>query len=192
MDALNPAVSVTVSRPNNNQATGGNADLKPFLSTNWDFSYEWYYGESNLFVVAVFNKEVEDFIVSTVETETFNLASGDFDFDVRRPRNGETATVTGAEIAWTHAWESGFGLQANATFVESDTSIDSNSGESFALEGLGDSQNIVAFYEKDGIQLRLAFNNREGFLQNLVSNLGGTEPLYTESYGQWDISGLRH
>ena len=189
MDALNPAVSVTVSRPNNNQATGGNADLKPFLSSNWDVSYEWYYGDANLFVVAVFSKEVEDFIVSTVETETFNLASGSFDFDVRRPRNGEAATVNGAEIAWTHAWENGFGLQANATFVESDTSLDANSGESFALEGLGDSQNIVAFYEKDGIQLRLAFNNREGFLQNLVSTFGGTEPLNTESYGQWDISG---
>ena len=188
MDALNPAVSITVSRPNNNQATGGNPNLKPYVSTNWDVSYEWYYGEASLFVVAIFNKEVDDFIVSTVETEAFALESGTYNFDVRRPRNGETAEVNGLEIAWTHTLESGFGIQANATIVDSDVAIDNTSAESFALEGLGDSQNLVLFYEQDAFQARVAYNNREGFLQNLVSNLGGTEPLYTESYGQWDIS----
>ena len=188
MDALNPAVSITVSRPNNNQATGGNPNLKPYLSTNWDLSYEWYYGDASLFVVAVFNKEVDDFIVSTVAAEAFALTSGTYDFDVRRPRNGETAEVNGVEIAWTHTLESGWGMQANATFVDSDVAIDNSVAESFALEGLGDSQNLVVFYEQDEFQARVAFNNREGFLQNLVSPLGGTEPLYTDSYGQWDIS----
>ena len=189
MDSLNPAVSITVSRPNNNQATGGNADLKPYLSTNWDLSYEWYYADTSNFVVAVFSKEVDDFITSTVETETFNLESGSYDFDVRRPRNGETVQVNGLEVAWTHTWESGFGLQANATWVDSDAEIDNNASESFALEGLGDSQNIVAFYEDGPFQARIAYNKRDDFLQNLVSPYGGTEPLYTESYAQWDISG---
>lgn len=189
MDALNPAVTVTVSRPNNNQATGGNPDLQPFQSSNWDLSYEWYYADTSYFTVALFSKEVEDFITSTVATEQVNLLSGTYDFDIRRPRNGETANVNGAEIAWTHTWENGFGLQANATFVDSDAEIDNNSSESFGLEGLGNSQNFIAFYENGPFQARAAFNNREGFLQNLVSPLGGTEPLYTETYGQWDISG---
>lgn len=189
MSSLNPAVGITVSRPNNNQATGGNPDLKPYLSTNWDISYEWYYGDTSSLSAAVFSKEVQDFITSTVATEVFNLDSGAYDFDVRRPRNGEVANVNGLELAWTHAWENGFGLQANATFVTSDAAIDNNSSESFALEGLGDSQNIVAFYENGPFQARIAFNNREGFLQNLVSPFGGSEPLYTETYGQWDISG---
>ena len=189
MSALNPAVSITNSRPNNNQASGGNADLKPYVSTNWDLSYEYYYADTSNFVFAVFSKEVDSFITSTVETEVFNLESGAYDFSVRRPRNGDVVEVNGLEIAWTHTWESGFGLQANATFVDSDAEIDDSSSESFALEGLGDSQNIIAFYENGPFQARIAYNKRDDFLQNLVSPFGGSEPLNTESYAQWDISG---
>ncbi len=189
MDELNPATTVTVSRPNNNAAQGGNSALKPFLSTNWDVSYEWYYGDTSYFAAAIFSKEVEDFITSTVEVETWNLESGAYEFSVRRPRNGETAEVNGIELGWMHTWENGFGLQANATFVDSDATLDNNNSESFGLEGLGDSQNLVAFYENGPYQLRLAFNNREGFLQDQVNRFGGTEPLKTDTYGQWDVSG---
>jgi outer membrane receptor protein involved in Fe transport len=55
------------------------------------------------------------------------------------------------------------------------------------LEGLGDSQNLVGFYEKDGFQARIAFNNRESFLQTL-RNPDTAEPEFVDTYGQWDIS----
>ena len=181
MEALNPAVTITVSRPNNNQAAGGNPELKPFVSSNWDFAFEWYYEDSSMFTAALFSKEVEDFIVSTVENEDFVLESGVYTFGVNRPRNSDTASVTGVEVAWTHAWDNGFGIQTNATIVDSDT----NTG---ALEGLGDSQNVILFYEDGPIQARIAYNNRESFLQFTSNPRGGTEPVHTEAYGQWDIS----
>jgi len=189
MNSLVPTTGITVTRPGNLQATGGNSDLKPFVSSNWDLSYEWYYDAGSYFAAGVFSKEVEDFITNSIATETFNLESGSYDFSVRRPRNGEVAEVNGLELAWTHLWENGFGIQLNATVVDSDAEIDfANISETFALEGLGDSQNAILFYEKGPIQARIAFNNREEFLQNVVNPRGGTEPLYTEEYGQWDIS----
>mgnify|MGYP000409080574 CR=1 FL=1 len=189
MNSLVPTTSVTVTRPGNFQAQGGNSDLKPFLSSNWDLSYEWYYSAGSYIAAAVFSKEVEDFITNSIATETFNLDSGSYDFNVRRPRNGEVAEVNGLELAWTHLWENGFGVQMNATIVDSDAELDfANISETFALEGLGDSQNIVVFYEDGPLQARIAFNNRESFLQNVVNPRGGSEPLYTEEYGQWDIS----
>ena len=188
MSSLVPTFSVTGSRPNNNQAQAGNAGLKPFLSKNWDFSYEWYYGDFSYFAAAVFSKEVDDFIVNAVDNESLSLASGVYDFSVRRPRNGEVANVNGLEVAWSHVFENGFGFQVNATKVDSDAKVDDNASEIFALEGLGDSQNLVLFYEKEGFQARLAFNNREAFLQDIVSPLGGTEPRFTKTYGQWDLS----
>lgn len=109
-------------------------------------------------------------------------------YSVTRPQNGESAVVSGYEIAWTHVFEFGLGISANATVVDSDASLDANTSQSFALEGLGDSQNLVVFYERGPWQGRIAFNNREAFLRNLDNGFNG-EPINTRTFGQWDISG---
>ncbi|MEL7311362.1 MAG: TonB-dependent receptor [Pseudomonadota bacterium] len=108
-------------------------------------------------------------------------------YRVTRPQNGESARVTGYEIALTHVFENGFGFTANATIVDSDAALGSDTSQSFALEGLGDSQNIILFYKRDRWQARLAFNNREGFLRQIDNGFNG-EPINTETFGQWDIS----
>ncbi|WP_445778787.1 TonB-dependent receptor domain-containing protein, partial [Shewanella sp.] len=108
-------------------------------------------------------------------------------YTVTRPQNGESARITGYEIALTHVFENGFGFTANATVVDSNVKVDANSTQSFALEGLGDSQNLILFYEQDNWQARVAFNNREGFLRQLDNGFNG-EPINTETFGQWDIS----
>ena len=107
-------------------------------------------------------------------------------YTVSRPRNGESATVTGYEIAVTHIFDNGFGISANATVVDSDAELTADTTESFALEGLGDSQNLILFYETDVWQARIAFNNREGFLRQIDNGFNG-EPINTKTFGQWDI-----
>lgn len=189
MDSLVPSTTITVSRPDTLQATGGNPDLKPFVSTNLDLSFEWYYAEGSYLSAAVFTKEIEDFISGQVANEAYSLDSGSYEFSVLRPRNGEEATIDGIELAWTHVWDNGIGIQANATFVDSDAEVDpTDTSSTFGLEGLGDSQNLVLFYENGPMQARIAYNNRDEFLQNVVNPRGGTEPLFTDEYSQWDIS----
>lgn len=228
MGQLSPATIFNEPRRQNLTASGGNPTLEPFLSENWDISFEWYYADASSFTFAVFEKDVEDFIITLTGSETFTLADRadqpgfrcsvanselcavglvlddtqpDVDvvatteelngtqevYTVTRPRNGETARVTGYEIAWTHVWENGFGVTLNATVVDSDASLGSDTTESFALEGLGDSQNVVVFYEKGPWQARVAFNNREGFLRALDNGFNG-EPINTKTFGQWDMS----
>jgi iron complex outermembrane receptor protein len=213
---LSPVTNIGEPRLQNLTASGGNAGLKPFKSENWDLSYEWYYGDASFISVAYFNKEVEDFIVTLRGSETIVLSDreGTTDnicgncapdqlptgavvsdeligvaesFFVSRPQNGETAEVNGFEIAWTHVWDNGFGITANATVVNSDAAIDTSVDQTFALEGLGDSQNLVVFYEDGPYQARVAFNNRESFLQTLSNPTTG-EPEFVETYGQWDVS----
>lgn len=181
MESMRPVTNIGTTRPDLLLASGGNPYLTPFLSTNWDVSFEWYYADASAVSIGIFSKDVEGFITSTPATETFSLASGSYDFEVNRPRNGATAQVEGLEMAWTHTWESGFGFQVNATIVNS------SSDDDFQLEGLGDSQNIIGFYEKDGFQARIAFNNRESFLQTLRNGDTG-EPEFVDTYGQWDVS----
>ena len=208
MSQLSPATTFNEPRRQNLTASGGNPALKPFQSENWDISYEWYYNDANLFSFAVFSKEVDDFIVTLTGDETYDMTDRtgpDFActtctdqtdaelngssevYTVSRPQNGESATVTGYEIGVTHMFENGFGFIANATVVDSDISVDGDTSQTFALEGLGDSQNLVLFYEQDNWQVRVAFNNREGFLR-LVDNGFNGEPVNVETYGQWDIS----
>jgi TonB-dependent receptor len=180
MNFLVPTFNITVARPGNFQAQAGNTNLNPYRASNWDVSIEWYYGDTSYFSAAIFNKEVDDFIIPTVEDESLFLESGEFVFEVRRPRNSDPLVVEGLELAWLHTLESGFGIQANATIVNSD--------QEALLPGLGNSQNITLFYEKDAFQARIAMNNRENFLQDVVSPLGGTEPRFTETYSQVDMS----
>lgn len=118
-------------------------------------------------------------------TEELN---GQFEvYTVSRPRNGETADVDGYELAITHVFDFGLGILANATVVDSNVSIGADTSKTFALEGLGDSQNLVVFYETDLWQVRLAYNNRDAFLR-LTDNGFNGEPVNTDTFGQWDIS----
>lgn len=100
--------------------------------------------------------------------------------DVRfsQPVNADTNKVTGWEVAAQHLFgESGFGAIVNFTLMETE----------FDLVGASDSANVVAFYDKDGIQARIAYNWRDTFLSATADAIGPS-PVYTEAYGQWDVN----
>ena len=110
-------------------------------------------------------------------------------FSVISPSNGESATVEGVEVAVQHLFgESGWGIQANASFVDSNAELDTaNIRSTFALTGLSGAKNMVLFYEKNALQWRVAWNQREGFLQSL-NQTQSTEPTFVSPYKQWDMS----
>ena len=54
---------------------------------------------------------------------------------------------------------------------------------------MSDSANLVAFYDKDGLQARLAYNWRDAYLAGVGQGAGTTSnPTNLEAYGQLDIS----
>lgn len=108
---------------------------------------------------------------------------------LQAPLNEREAIVDGWELAVQHSFgDTGFGFVANATFVDADVEVKTNSLEpQFALPGLSDSANFVAFYDKDGIQARIAYNWRDEFL-NGFGMTGSNLPRFTEEYYQWDFN----
>jgi TonB-dependent receptor len=112
-------------------------------------------------------------------------------FNVSRPVNNREATIHGWELAGQHFFgTSGFGVQANYTIVRGDVGFD-DAGDpnvnQFALLGLSDSANLVLMYEKHDLAVRLAYNWRDKFLQNV--NVGNfRSPQYVEEYAQLDLS----
>ena len=111
------------------------------------------------------------------------------EFAVTKPSNVETADVDGFEFAVQHMFgDTGFGAIANATFVSTNAEYDTKSfDQGFALVGLSDSYNLVAFYENEKFEVRLAYNYRDKFLQSLDQG-GVAEPTFVDDYGQFDLS----
>ncbi len=112
-------------------------------------------------------------------------------WDVAKPANSdESATVDGWELNVQHVFgESGFGVIANMTLVDGDIDYDVYSTESvLALTGLSDSANLIAFYERDQFEIRLAYNWRDEFLLKIGQPQVSGEPTFTEEYGQWDLN----
>lgn len=108
-------------------------------------------------------------------------------FNVTKPVNEKKAEITGIEFAVQHTLESGFGGQFNYTLVDSDAEYDVTEFESqFALTGLSDTMNLVAFYETDSFQIRLAYNWRDSFLIN--TNRQHLNPEFNEDYSQIDLN----
>ncbi|WP_087506074.1 TonB-dependent receptor [Neiella marina] len=106
-------------------------------------------------------------------------------WEVSTPSNLQNNEIDGWEFNVQYMFgETGFGTVANYTIVDSDESFNRfDFDTTVALTGLSDSANLVGFYENDSLQVRLAYNWRDDFLQAL-----GNEPTYTESYGQLDAS----
>ncbi|TQV65965.1 TonB-dependent receptor [Exilibacterium tricleocarpae] len=117
-------------------------------------------------------------------------------FRLITPVNATTAEIDGFEVALQHMFgDSGFGAIVNFTTVDGDIeydNFDTNKGEGVGnqipLVGLSDSYNLVAFYDKHGIQVRIAYNWRDDFLNATIDGNGERNPVYTEDYGQWDVN----
>ncbi len=110
-------------------------------------------------------------------------------FRITAPANQQSASLDGWEFNVQHVFgESGFGLSANYTVVDSGLTYDNGViGEQFALEGLSDSANLVGFYEKGAWQVRAAYNWRDEFLAGRFDG-AGPNPNYVEAYGQLDMN----
>ena len=201
-EALAPALSVT--NPSNFFASAGNPTLDPFVSDNLDFSLEWYFDQGSALTVAVFHKEISDFIVDGIGTNIDVSNIGFVDAggmrtqgvtlaSVERQQNDGEASLSGVEIGYTQFYDflpapwNGLGAQANLTLVDSDLE-NASTGVQQAFLGVSDvSYNLAGFYENGPFEARLAYTWRDSFLNDEATPLGFTE-RYTDEYGQLDFS----
>ena len=180
-------------------ATGGNPTLLPFLSDNVDIGAEWYYAQNSYVSVDAFVKEVTNFIVGGTRTANINgvtLPDGSLaQFSITSQINGPSAEVRGIELGLQHMiGDSGFGFQANATFVSTNKPYDPNdlSLSGFAVTGLANSYNFVPFFDKYGFQARVAINHRAEYLdkfgQHQPNSQFGAEPVFVNAATYVDFS----
>ena len=104
----------------------GNPMLRPTRSVNFDLGAEYYFGRSDSFTVAIFDKTLKDIIIGRTSVYTLLDASGQpHDFSITSPVNGAKGRMNGVEVAYQQyfdklpGWLSGLGLSGNYTYIDS-------------------------------------------------------------------------
>lgn len=166
----------------------GNPALPPELANQADITLEWYLADSSQLSGGLFVKDIQSFIE---KNNNPGQAYGG-NYLVEAPTSGKYgAMVRGAEIAWQQSMEhwlpapfDGLGIQLNYTYVDSE--YDDPKRQSLPFKDMSkNSYNAVVYYEKDGLQARLAYNWRSKFLQDPEA-WGGAG--WISDYGQLDAS----
>jgi len=185
----------------------GNPLLKPVKSQQVDFTTEWYFGRTDSITFAAFYKDLKDIIIKQTSVVQLQDNSGNpVDFVVTSPINGAKGHAAGFEVAYQQYfdmlpdWMSGFGVQANYTFVDSKRRLykpvyspycsGGNSAENanlnlngcdtdgrtfgdLPIEGLSrHSYNLTLMYDKGPWSARVAYSWRSKYLQAV--NVNGT------------------
>ncbi len=170
------------------EITRGNADLKPTTSSNVDVMVERYFRSVGVVSGGVFYKRLNDYIFPFRFREA---AFGDT-YQVTQPRNGDSASLWGAELAFQNQFRflpspfDGLGLYANLTFTDSsarfpDRTVDSTlPGQSSRLG------NLALWYEKAGFSARSSWNFHGKYV-DAVGDSASTD-VYYDNHVQWDLS----
>ncbi len=188
-------------------ATGKNPNLLPYLSDNFDLGAEWYYADNDYLSLDGFYKHVTNFPVSSIQTTTVQGQNGNVIINtagasVGQPAlfalsttvNGLAANVSGVELAWQQMLWGGFGYQATGTYLRSNSNFNryTTTANQFALPGIGNSANLIAFYQQNGFQARIAVQWQAKQLLQLGQEQNGgafgTEPTYLQSFTELDFS----
>lgn len=169
---------------------GGNPALEPYVSTNYDLSWEWSFPRGAL-NVAAFHKRIDNFIlaVETREQLVFETRAGPpvvAEVLMSRPRNAGRAEITGLEVGFHRRFESGFGLWANATWTHSEAT-ENDTGRRQDLPGVSDvAYSINPFLERGPVTVSLSWSWRSAFRSEADMQGGGVSDFTIGSAGYLD------
>jgi TonB-dependent receptor len=176
-------------------ASGGNPKLDPWRANALDISYEKYFGTKAYVSAAAFYKDLTTYIYKqsrdTYDLSKFTAGStattnlGTFS----APFNGGGGSLSGVELAASLPLGmlapalSGFGIQASASFNNSNIAVKDPDSESsvgkgnIELPGLSKTtSNLTFYYESGGFEARISQRNRSDFIGE-IGNFNGNRTL---------------
>jgi iron complex outermembrane recepter protein len=195
MDQLNasnsPSVDLnrlTISNPNSSafSASGGNPQLKPYISDGIDLSFEHYFARRGYVSVALFHKWLSDYInpnesvltdfsyLKPTLTAANQAILATTQGVTRGPKNSGSGTIKGVEASISFPFGmvadalEGFGLQSSASYTDSSVKY---AGQTTAITVPGLSKwvvNSTVYFEKSGFEARLSHRFRSSFLAEFI------------------------
>lgn len=175
----------------------GNPDLDPLTSDNYDASLEYYFSRTGSLSFALFRHDAQGFL-ATVDDRSIN------GFRISRPFNLNNTRLQGAELGFVSfldidgipEWMKGFGIQANATYIDAYGDLPPFLAASLQNEqqrhpGVSEwAGNAILLYERPFFSARMAYNYRSEFV-NYYSREPldpTTHPVVEKARGQLDFA----
>ena len=180
-------------------AHGGNPDLKPTKSRNYDATLEYYFGHQGALSLALFQRDIKNSIFTSTEdvpggpNVNFVRLTAPFNSGKGKIRGFETNFTTFFDSWGLPQWASGFGVQANYTYVHARTELAPNFQAQLPgqqpFPGISKhTLNLIGMYEKGPISARLAYNWRSKFVIEYQDFQGLQAPLMERGHGTLDFS----
>ncbi len=165
--------------------SGGNPDLKPIRSANYDVSYEWYYGPQSMVSVSVFYMDLSSYVTNGVTKGTYldMLKTGQGTpvysvYDITAPFN-TSGHDEGFEIAWQQPIWGGLGLIANYAYTNG-----AETGGGTLVGNTKNTANVSAYFENDWVSARVSY----GYASASLVGLDRSAAEYQNAYGRVDAS----
>ncbi|MCE4553918.1 TonB-dependent receptor [Pelomonas cellulosilytica] len=139
---------------------GGNPDLKPYESTNFDLAGEWYFQPRSMLGFEAFYRKVGSYVINIAnDQQIFNPLTKKVEtYSISSPVNAADAKVKGLSLIYQQDIAYGLGVETNYTYSTSDASNGLN------MPYL--SRNVFTFapyYESGPYSLRLVYNYRTSY-----------------------------
>ena len=155
--------------------TGGNPDLKPIRSTNYDATLEWYFAPKAMLSVGAFYMDMKSYVTfGTAPVSYYNNTFKKFNTYVIQSPTNIGAKNKGVELSYQQGLWGGFGVVGNYTY----TNGKADDGAAVVGSSRG-TYNLEGYYEDERLSARLAYTYRSSFLAGLFSS----SPQYVHGVG---------
>jgi iron complex outermembrane receptor protein len=164
----------------NKTGGGGNPNLKPVVSTNFDGNLEWYFMPRGLVSVGAFSMDLKDYIAfGTENRQLFSELTNQLEtYLVSVPVNSN-GSVTGFELVYEQPIGESFGVNANYTYSDGKTSHTWADGSNNLVGTSKDTYNVGLYFENQMFSARANYSYRTAFL----IGLSGANPYYQDDFG---------
>jgi iron complex outermembrane recepter protein len=169
----------------NRTGGGGNPNLEPVLSTNFDANFEWYFMERGLVSVGAFAMDLDDYVAFGTETRMLysELTNQLEEYLVSVPINSN-GEVKGFELVYEQPIGDYFGFNANYTYADGETDHTWADGSNNLVGTSQDTYNVGAYFENQMFSARVNYTYRTAFL----IGLSGANPYYQDDFGTLGVS----
>ncbi|MBN8809925.1 MULTISPECIES: TonB-dependent receptor [unclassified Sphingomonas] len=160
---------------------GGNPDLKPYKSNNFNASLEWYLAPRSILSGEIFYKDISNYILQqTAPEQHYNTAQGRVTtYQISRPFNAGSAEVKGFAVAYQQSFPLGFGVLANYTYSDGKASTGADLPYNSRHQA-----SLSPFFESGPVALRATYTWRSKYFTGIDRG----DQMYVRGTANVDVS----